>query len=151
MALRLFMGLQNVVENSDHTPVGGRWRLGRRWLEGEGVIMTRPAHGIRAIDLDRSPGPDDWLTIAVGTERLLPVRTDVTPRGDRLGMVVFLDPPPSDDALFLLTRLLVDGTFSSINRQWVDSPSRRWAAQAAARVITSWNAAGDGLLVESLH
>jgi hypothetical protein len=100
--------------------------------------MTAPStHGICSIDLDRSPGRDDWLTVALGAERLVPVRTDFEPEDGPLAVVIPLGPPPSDAALSLLARLIAEGALESPDRGWTDVPTRQWAVTAWGRIIAA--------------
>src|SRR4051812_14991807 len=38
-----------------------------RSAAGGGSTMPLRLHGIRAIDVDRDPGPEDWLVVAIGS------------------------------------------------------------------------------------
>jgi hypothetical protein len=103
-----------------------------------GSTVPLQLHGIRAIDLDRHPGPDDWLVIAIGNDRLVPVRTDPAVSTERLAVVVYTDPPPNEDALTVLAQLV------SADHPASGKPSgpacTRWASEAAARLLAAVDA-----------
>jgi hypothetical protein len=99
--------------------------------------MTLPTHGILAIDLDRDPGPDDWLAVALGSQRLVPVRTARGAGGRRLAVVVRADPPPSNDALLLLARLAATGALRPVDPERTPPPDRRWSEEVAARILAA--------------
>src|SRR4051812_23999558 len=63
------------------------------------------ADGIIDVGLGRRPGADDWLVLALGDDRLVPVRTHPSVLPERLGLVVYADRPPSNRALVLLARV----------------------------------------------
>ena len=102
-----------------------------------GATMTLWTDGIVGVDLDRRPGPDDWLVLALGHSRLIPIRTQPAVIRGRLGIVVYADVPPSNRALALLTQLASGDTIAlaapeieAENRRWVLEP-RLWPFQAA--------------------
>jgi hypothetical protein len=97
-------------------------------------------HGIRAIALDRGPGPDDWLVIALGSDRLVPVETDPSVRKARLAVVVHTQPPPSHDALTMLVRLVSDGAPSSFSGTRGERSSVQWARAVATGILAAIDA-----------
>ena len=101
-------------------------------------------HGIHAVDLHRHPGPEDWLVLADGVDRLIPIRTYRSVSRDRLAVVVHTDPPPNQDALAVLARLVAQG--GSLNPalgDHVDASSVRWATEAVARILAAVGATPD--------
>ena len=101
--------------------------------------MSLQNHGIYAIDRQRGPGSDDWLVLAIGEGRLVPVRTDPRVGKDRFAVVVHADPPPSEDALTLLAQLVSDGGVTPTLGSRAGTPCTRWAVEAAARLIEAVN------------
>jgi hypothetical protein len=101
-------------------------------------------HGIHAIDLDRPPGSEDWLVIAIEGERLVPVRTDPALGKGRLAVVVHTDPPPSEDALTALAGLVSDATGQPTSSQYRATVCARWACEAATRVLAAVEATDKG-------
>jgi hypothetical protein len=96
--------------------------------------MPLRLHGIRAIDLDRGPGPDDWLVIAIGSDRLVPVRAGPVLHKGRLGVVVHTAPPPDDEALAVLARLVEDKAAHRASEAYGRGAGTRWAWAVAARL-----------------
>ena len=97
-------------------------------------MASLPPRGSWTLDLDRVPGPEDWLVVAIGSERLVPVRGCRRDGEDRLGIVVYLVEPPSEEAITLLVRLLADVSHGSAAISGVDAASGEWARSAAARI-----------------
>jgi hypothetical protein len=91
--------------------------------------------GIHAVDLNRHPGPEDWLVLAVGNDRLVPVRTYGSVTRERLAVVVHTDPPPSQDALAVLAQLVAEGGILHPGADdRVEAPGVQWATEALARI-----------------
>jgi hypothetical protein len=106
-------------------------------------MLPLQLHGIRAIDLDRRPGPDDWLVIAIGGERLVPVRTDPSVSKGRLAVVVHTDPLPSEDALTVLARLVSEGAGHPNAGAHSRIACTRWVYEAAIRILAAVDVTDD--------
>lgn len=101
-------------------------------------------HGIHAVDLNRHPGPEDWLVLAVGDDRFVPIRMYRSVTGERLGVVVHTEPPPSQDALAVLARLVAEGgtVYPGVDDH-AEASSVRWATEAVARILSAVEATSD--------
>ena len=91
---------------------------------------------IIGVELDRQPGPDDWLVLALGHSRLVPIRPHPSLVTARLGLVVYADVPPSHHALILLAQLAA-GDAAVLDPARDTAENRQWALATASRVAAA--------------
>ena len=91
---------------------------------------------IIGVELDRQPGPDDWLVLALGHSRLVPIRTHPALVAERLGLVVYAEVPPSHRALILLAQLAA-GDAALLDPAGDTAENRQWALATASRVAAA--------------
>jgi hypothetical protein len=107
-------------------------RTARLAAGGRSMVGLRQ-HGIRAVDLDRGPGAEDGPVLAVGPDRLDPIRTDPDVSNDRLVVVAHAGPPPSEDALTVLAGLVSATAITPTST----AASHRWAREAVDRILVA--------------
>jgi len=94
------------------------------------------ADGIIDVGLGRRPGPDDWLVLALGDDRLVPVRTHPSVLPERLGLVVYADRPPSNRALVLLAQVAA-GDVAGLSDTDASRDDVGWVLDAVVRVAAA--------------
>jgi len=94
------------------------------------------AKSIIGIDPGRRPGPHDWLILATGNSRLIPVQTHPVLLAERLGLVVYVDAPPNSRALVMLAQLAA-GDAACLAAMNEPSDNMRWVLDTITRVAAA--------------